>query len=141
MKLKTLLTLAAALVVTSGPAFAQEEDTPLSKEMSAMNRAWRKLKKQAADPAQKESSLALVATMKEKSEAALKFEPAQTKDQPEADKAAYLEKYKEMVTALGRTLDELKEAIEKGDNVQITALFEKVSDEKEKGHEKFAPDE
>ncbi len=142
MKLKTLVTLAAALLVSSGATFAApDEDTPLAKEMSAMNRAWRKLKKQAADPAQKDSSLELIKTMKEHCEAAMKFEPAKTKDQPAAEKPAYLEKYKEMTTNLAKVYDEIKDAIEKGENDKIAALIEKVGDMKEKGHEKFAPDE
>lgn len=140
MKLKTLLTTIVALAVGATAAFA-EDDTPLSKEMSAMNKALRTLKRQAADPAKKADNLALVATMKEKVAASLKYEPAKTKDQPAGDKPAYLEKFKKQMTDLDKAIDELKAAIESGNADAAQKVFEKLGDIKEKGHKDFGADE
>ena len=139
MKLKPLLTFVATLAVGANFATA-EEDTPLSKEMSAMNKSLRTLKRQVADPAKKADNVALVDEMKKRVEAATKFEPAKTKDQPAADKSKYLEEYKKQLGDLGKLIDELKAAVDKGDAPGAQAIFDKLADSKEKGHQKFAPE-
>ena len=140
MKLKTLLTSVIALAIGASVSIAAD-DTPLSKEMSAMNKALRTLKRQAADASKKADNLALIATMKEKCAAGLKFEPAKTKDQPAGDKAAYLEKYKKQMADLDKAIDELKAAVEAGNADAATKVFEKLADIKEKGHKDFGADE
>ena len=64
MTFKALLALAAALTLGFTTAIAKDEDTPLTKEMTAMNKSLRMLKRQVADPAKKQDNLALVAKMK-----------------------------------------------------------------------------
>lgn len=140
MKMKSLLAIVSAFAVAASLAVA-EEDTPLSKEMSAMNKALRTLKKSANDPSEKAANLAAIDKMKANVAAAAKLEPAKTKDQPAAERAAYLEKYKKQMADLEKGFDELKAAIEKGDEATIQGAFEKLSDLKEKGHKDFAPDE
>jgi hypothetical protein len=139
MKLKSLLAFGSALAIAASLAVA--DDTPLSKEMSAMNKALRQLKKTASDPAQKAANIAAVEKMKANTVASAKLEPEKTKDQPAAEKAAYLEKYKKQIADLEKAFDELKAAIDKGDQTAIQASFEKLSELKEKGHKDFAPDE
>ena len=141
MKLKQLLTAVLALAIGATTALAKDEDTPLSKEMTAMNKALRTLKRQAADASKKADNLALVATIKSKVAAALKFEPAKTKDQPAAEKPAYLEKFKKQMGDLDKAVDELKVAIESGNADAATKIFEKLGDIKEKGHKDFGADE
>lgn len=140
MKMKSLLAFVSAFAVAATLAVA-DEDTPLSKEMSAMNKALRTLKKSATDPAQKAANVAAIEKMKAAVAASAKLEPAKTKDQPAAEKAAYLEKYKKQMGDLEKAFDELKAAVEKGDETTIMAAFEKLSELKEKGHKDFAPDE
>ena len=79
--------------------------------------------------------------MKANVAAGLKYEPAKTKDQPAAEKTAYLDKFKQQMSDLDKSLDELKASIDKGDKEAITKLFEKLGEIKEKGHKDFAPDE
>jgi len=138
--MKSLLAFVSAFALAASLAVA-EEDTPLSKEMSAMNKALRALKKTAQDPAQKAANLAAVDKMKANVAAGLKYEPAKTKDQPAAEKTAYLDKFKQQMADLDKSLDELKASIDKGDKEAITKLFEKLGEIKEKGHKDFAPDE
>lgn len=142
MKLKTLLALCAALALGAIGARAEDKpETPLSKQMAEMNKTLRTLKRQLADPAKKADNIAAVDKMKGNVDAALKLEPAKTKDQPPADKAAYLASYKEQLNEMKKTFDELKAALTKGDADATTKALEKLSESKEKGHKDFAPDE
>ena len=82
MKLKSLLTLAATLAIGLSAGFAKEDDTPLMKEMKAMNKSLRTLKRQVADATKKDENVALIAGIKKNLDASIKLEPAQTKDIP-----------------------------------------------------------
>lgn len=141
MIFKTLLTLTAALALGLHTVAAKDEDTPLAKEMTGMNKSLRMLKRQVADPAKKADNLTLVAKIKGHVDAALKLEPAKTKDVPAADKPAYLEKFKQELTELKKTYDDLETAL-KGDKPDdAKKIFEKLSEQKEKGHKDFGVDE
>ncbi|MDB6174882.1 MAG: hypothetical protein JWL59_4193 [Chthoniobacteraceae bacterium] len=141
MKFKTLLTLAATLALGFNVATAADDDTPLGTEMKAMNKSLRTLKKQLADASKKDENVALVEKMKKDLAASKKHEPAKTKDIPAADKAAYLAKYQEQMDALGKSYDELEVAV-KADKVDdAKKVLEKLSDQKEKGHKDFNPDD
>ena len=141
MKLKSLLTLAFTMAFGFNVAFAAEEDTPLAKEMKTVNKSQRTLKRQVADASKKAENLELVATMKKGVAACLKLEPMKTKDVPAGEKAAYLQKYKAQMGDLGKTFDELDAAVQAGKVDDAKKSFEKLSEEKEKGHKDFAPAE
>jgi cytochrome c556 len=141
MKLKSLLTLALTLAIGCTAALAADEPTPLEKEMKAMNKSLRTLKKQATDATKKDENLTLIDGIKKNIEASLKLEPAKTKDVPAAEKAAYLDKYKAQITELGKTYDELAAAIKADKADDVKKALDKLTDEKEKGHKDFAPDE
>ncbi len=141
MKIKLLSTLILTLALGCFAAIAEDEPTPLEKEMKTMNKSLRTLKKQAEDPAKKDDNLALLATIKKSLEAAAKLEPAKTKEVPAAEKAAYLDKYKAQMTDLSKTFDELEAAIKAGKAEDAKKALAKLSDQKEQGHKDFAPDE
>ena len=141
MKLKTLLTLLTTAALSMNVAFAAADDTPLAKEMKNVNKSLRTLKRQVADASKKDENLALVATIKKSIDAALKLEPAKTKDVPAAEKAAYVDKYKQQMSALGKSFDEIEEAIKADKTDDAKKLFEKLSEQKEKGHKDFGVDE
>ena len=128
MKIKLLSTLLLTLALGCFAAFAENEPTPLEKEMKTMNKSLRTLKKQAEDAAKKDENLALIATIKKSVEASAKLEPAETKKVPAAEKAAYLDKYKAQMTDLAKTYDELEAAIKDGKA--------KVGDGKDVAHKK-----
>ena len=140
MKLKALLTLALTLAIGSTFTFA-EEDTALTKEMKVVNKNLRTLKRQVDDAAKKDENLALIDTAKKAIAASAKLDPAHTKDVPAGEKAAYLEKYKAQIADLGKSFDELEAAVKAGKVDDAKKLFEKLSEQKEKGHKDFAPDE
>ena len=140
MKLKSLLTLALTLAIGSSVAFT-EEDTPLLKEMKVVNKNLRTLKRQVEDASKKDENLGLIAASKKAIENSIKLEPAKTKDVPAAEKAAYLDKYKAQMVDLGKSFDELETAVKAGKVDDAKKVFEKLSEQKEKGHKDFAPEE
>jgi hypothetical protein len=141
MKLKSLPILALTLAFGLNVAFSADDDTPLAKEMKTVNKSLRTIKRQIDDPAKKDENLGLIATIKKSLVVEKTLEPAKTKDVPAAEKQAYLDKYKAQMTDLAKTFDELEAAIKADKADDAKKLFEKLADQKEKGHKDFAPDE
>lgn len=128
----------SALLLTAALAFnfsAMADDTPLSKEMSAMNKALRTLKRQIADPTKKEDNLKLLEGIKKNTTNSHDLDPAKTKDQ--SDKVAYTNKYKEQIIELGKAFGELEAAIRVDKQDDAKKALEKISELKEKGHKDF----
>ncbi len=128
-----------AIVLTLGLS-SYAEDTPMEKEMSAMNKAYKALKKSVEDPAQKAENLKLIADIKKTTEASSKMEPKTTADQPAAGKAAYLEKYKAQMAAFAKEVSTLEAAVTAGNTADAKASFDKLNELKKKGHEDFKKD-
>lgn len=139
MKLKSLLTFALTLALSGSFVFA-EEDTQLAKEMKTINKNLRTLKRRVEDASKKDENLGLIAASKKAIEASIKLEPAKTKDVPAADKAAYLEKYKAQMTEMNKSFEALETAVKEGKVDDAKKVFEKLGEEKEKGHKDFAPE-
>ena len=135
MKLKHLLYLlvACAFVV---PAIS-EEDTPLSKEMDKLNKAIKFVKRNLADAAKKDATLEKLADAKGACGAAVKFEPAKTKEIPEADRAKFVSDFKAGMEEVGKKLDALKAAVETGKTDEARAILDKLDSGKKEGHKKF----
>jgi len=140
MKLKSLLTLALTFALGASVSFA-EEDTQLTKEMKIVNKNLRTLKRQVEDASKKDENLALIDASKKSIDASLKLEPMKTKDVPAAEKAAYLDKYKAQMNDLAKSFAELETAVKAGKADDAKKVFEKLSEQKEKGHKDFAPEE
>ena len=141
MKLKTLLTTLVALAIGLHATVRAEDDTPLAKNMSGMNKALRTLKRQIADASKKDENIAMVEKIKASIAEASKLEPKKTKDIPAAEKAAYIEKYKKQMADLGKTFDDIETALKAGKADDAKALFDKLGEQKEKGHKDFGADD
>lgn len=128
-----------ALVLTLG-ATAFGEDTPMEKEMGAMNKAYKALKKTIEDASQKEANLKLIAEIKKTAETSTKMDPKTAADQPAANKAAYLEKYRAQMAAFSKEVAALEAAVTAGNTAAAKASFDKLNDLKKKGHEDFKKD-
>jgi hypothetical protein len=128
-----------ALVLTLG-ATAFGDETPMEKEMSAMNKAYKALKKSLTDPASKDANLKLIAEIKKTAESSSKMEPKTAADQPAAGKAAFLEKYKAQMAAFSKEVAALEAAVTAGNTAAAEAAFAKLNDLKKKGHEDFKKD-
>lgn len=142
MKLKSLLTLAAIFAVGFNIAIAaDDDDTPLAKQMKIVNKSIRTMKRQIDDASKKDDNLALIATAKKSLAECLKMEPAKTKDVAAGEKAAYLDKYQAEMKEVAKTFDDLEAAVTAGKTDDAKKIFEKLADEKEKGHKDFNPDD
>jgi Cytochrome b562 len=141
MDVKFFLIFAAGFSLLLSTVPAAEEDTPLSKEMTAMNKSVRLLKRQLADPAKKADNLALLEKIKKNLDAAHKLEPAKTKDVPAGEKPAYVEKFKQEIIELGKAMGELEAAIKVDKPDEAKKALDKIAELKEKGHKDFGVDE
>lgn len=139
MKFKHLLTLLAACALIV-PAYA-EEDTPMTKEMEKLSKALKAVNRNLADASQKDANIAKIADAKAACAAAVKYEPATTKDVPAAEKAKYLADFKASMEEVGKNLDALKAAIEGGKMDDAKALMDKLNGQKKDGHKKFKSDD
>lgn len=138
MKSRLLLAaLSLALLVSPLARAAGDDDTQLGKEMSAMNRAFRQLKKQAGDAAQNASSLELLDKIKKASEASIDLIPEKAAGLPEADRPAFVEKYKKEMKEFVAALDKLEAAFKAGDNETATKLVAELNALQKSGHKEF----
>jgi cytochrome c556 len=138
MKLRLLLaTLLIGFTVSPLVHAAGDDDTQLGKEMSAMNKAFRQLKKQVADATQNASSLELVAHLKKGAEASVDLIPEKAAGLPEADKAAFVEKYKKEMKEFVAALDKLEAAFKAGDNEAAGKLLTELNAMQKAGHKEF----
>lgn len=142
MKRTSLLTALLALVVLAlpvTPAVAQppEPETELGNKMDELNRAFRQLKKQVADPAANASSLELVAKIIKASDASAAFDPAKTADLPEADRAKFVAAYKAKMKVFGEKLAKLEAALKAGKNDEAAAVVDELGAFQKESHKEF----
>lgn len=126
------------LVLALG-ATAFGEDTPMEKEMSAMNKAYKALKKSIEDPAQKAENLKQIEIIKKTTEASTKLDPKTAADKG-AGKAAFVEKFKAQMADFAKEVAKLEAAVNAGNAAEAKATFDKLNDLKKKGHEEFKKD-
>lgn len=134
-----LAALAMGLVAAAAPSLRadREPETPLGEQMDVISKSFRALRKQIADPAQNENSLTLVAKLHDAAVEALKFEPAKTKDLPEAERAKFVENYRAGMKQFIATADQLSAALKAGKNDQAKELLGKLNSEQKEGHKEF----
>jgi soluble cytochrome b562 len=139
--MKSKLLLSTLLVLSlGGAAFAADKDeTPLSKEMTQMNKSLRTVKRQLADASKKSENIELIEKVKKNLDEAKKLEPKNTGKQ--SDKAAYTTKYKDEMGTLAKTVDELESAIKADKADEAKKALDKIYQIKEKGHKDFGVDE
>ncbi len=141
--LTLLLVLPTASVLRAQQKHEHKEpETELGQNMEKLNGAWRKLRKQVADPASNASSLELTATIKAGMEKALTFTPVRAQDVPEADRAKYVESYRTKLKEFIGLVDELEAKLKAGDNAAADALVQKMGSTQREDHKEFRrPDE
>ena len=142
-----LLCLALALVLSlpAAPALrAQEparkppaEETELGKVMEKLNGAWRKLRRQAADPASNAASLELVAVIKAGAEKALAFSPARVEDVPAAGREKFVQDYQRGMKDFLLQVGKLEAAFQAGDNAAAQELVRQIGDLQKEAHKAF----
>ena len=115
----------------------KEPDTELGKTMDGFNGAWRKLRKQVADPASNASSLELAATIKAGLEKALTLQPARAQDVPAADREKFIQSYQARLKEFIALLPKLEAALKADDNATAQALVQKMAAAQREDHKEF----
>jgi hypothetical protein len=116
-----------------------EETTPMGEEMSAMNKAWRTIKKNAADANQNEATLKLLDDMIKAAVTATDMDPVLADEQPEADRQAFIDAFRKAMKATLADLESLRAVLVSGENDKAAALIKKIDDQKKQGHKEFKP--
>ena len=132
----------AAAAPAAAPAVApaaggEEKETELEGKMHTMGKAFRKLKKQVADPTQNAASLELVATMQAAVTESAGLTPAKTEDIPDADKAKFIADYKAGLDDMQNLLSKLKDALAAGKNDDAVKIVAEIGDQQKKSHKEF----
>ena len=115
----------------------EEKKTELESRMDKVGKAFRKLRKQVADPAQNASSLELVAAMIDGAKDAATFTPAKAADLPEDQRAAFVGRFKDGIKDLQDRLAKLQAALQAGNNADAAAMVNDLVDAMKKAHKEF----
>jgi len=136
MKLRLFLT-SLLIALFASPFVHAAEDTPLEKEMSDLNKAFRQLKKQAADSTLGQASLPLVAQMEKAATASIALVPEKAADLPEGSQAAFIAGYKEKMQAMVATLTKLETALKAGNTADAAKLVAELGAMQRAGHKEY----
>lgn len=138
-----LLGIAIAIPVTqaeeAAPAAsaAKKAKTDLEKAMSTIGRANRQLKKQIKDASKNESSLELVAKLREGAEASLKLIPAKAQDLPADERDAFTSKYKASMKDFLAGVSKLEADLKANDNAAADADLKNLNSQEKDGHKAY----
>lgn len=119
------------------PKPAKAEETELANAMSTLNGAWRKLRRQAADPASNASSLELVATIKIAATKSATLAPDLARDQPEAERAKFIAAYQKQMKDFVAALAKLEAAFTAGDNAAAGEVIKTLGNLQREGHKEY----
>lgn len=116
-----------------------EEKTPMGEEMSAMNKAWRTIKKNAGDASRNEETLKLLDEMIQAAVTATDMDPVLADEQPEGKRQAFVDAYRKGMKATVADLESLRAVLAAGENDKAARLIKELDDQKKKGHKEFKP--
>ena len=119
------------------PAAGEEKHTELGDRMEKLNGAYRRLKRQIADPAKNESSLALIATIKAQTEASLAYKPEFTAEQPPADQAKFVERYQAEMKKMIELVGKLETSVKAGKNDEAAKAIAELDAQQKSSHKEF----
>jgi soluble cytochrome b562 len=114
-----------------------DKKTDLEMRMDRMNKAFRKLRKQVADPAQNASSLELVATMQTAATESLDLTPAKAADLPADQQAKFVDDYKAGIKGMLDEFTKLSAALTAGKNDDAAKIVAEIFDLEKKDHKEF----
>ena len=129
--------IASAFLVLSPATRAAEEETPLAKEMNAMDDNLKALKKIIANAAENKKSLELLDKVQASVVASKSMTPAEVKNIPEAERAQWVADYRKEMAVLLEHLCKMEVAIIDGKNADAETLFKGLKKIEDDGHEKF----
>jgi hypothetical protein len=112
-------------------------DTDIEKAMEKMAGVYRKLRRQAADPAQNAASLKLVGTIKAGATKAWKYTPLKAADLPGPERAAFVENLREKRDEFLVTAGRLEDALKAGNNEEAVRLVAELGKIQKANHQEF----
>jgi len=131
---------APAVVPAPAGAPAEEKKTDLELRMDKIGKAFRKLRKQVADPTQNESSLDLLKTMQDAAKEAVTFTPEKAADLHADQRAKFTDDFKAGIQDLQGRFAKLQAALEAGKNDDAQAIVKDLVDFEKKEHKEFKKD-
>jgi Cytochrome b562 len=118
----------------------ENKESPLHDQMEAINRSFRQLNRQYADPAEKASSLELVAVMQKHVETAKTLTPPKAGKMSGDEQTKYVAKFHAHLDELSKELATLKDAIA-SDKADITETeIGKIKKLKDSSHKDLGVD-
>jgi soluble cytochrome b562 len=129
----------AAPPPSTAPAAAPgiEKKTELEMRMGRIGKAFRKLKKQVADPAQNAASLELLSTMETAAKEAIDLTPAKAEDIPEDQRAKFEADFQGGIRNLQDMFTKLRDALAAGKNDDAAKLVDDIGAFEKKEHKEF----
>jgi soluble cytochrome b562 len=125
---------------TAAPGVAPADDdkkTDLEVRMDRMGKAYRKLKRQVADPTQNDASLQLVATMQAALKEAMDLTPAKTADLPADQQAKFVDDFKAGIKGMQDEVTKLSDALTAGKNDDAVKIVAEIDALEKKDHKEF----
>ncbi|HYC73075.1 MAG TPA: cytochrome b562 [Opitutaceae bacterium] len=141
----TRFALALLLAPLVAAPFALAQESPPAKKpaseledrMEKINSAWRRLRRQATDPAQNASSLELIATIREASKGTEKLTPARIEEVPEADRAKFMADYQAGMKKFFEQVDALEAALKANNNEEAGKVLAAIAEHQKASHKAF----
>lgn len=119
----------------------EEEHSPLEDQMSAMNKAWRSIRRQVKDPAKNASTLKLIATVKAAAVKSAKMTPMLAEERKGGDKKQFVGDFQKAMKHTIGLIGDLEKAIKAGNNAKAEAIVGKLNDARSDGHDNFKPED
>ena len=139
--MKRLHLLLTVMLIAPAIVFAEPKkdrpDTDIEKAMEKMAGTYRKLRRQVTDPAQNAASLELVVAIKADATEARKYPPLKAADLPEADRAAFVENFREKLDEFLVTAGRLDDALKAGNNEEAAGLVAELGKIQKADHKEF----
>lgn len=118
-------------------ALAEKPESPLHGQMEAINHAFRQITRQYADPAQKTSTIDLVAQMQKHAETARTLTPPKTDKLSGDEQTKYLATFHKDLDALIKEIGALKDAIAADKTDVAKAEIDKIAQLKGASHKEL----
>jgi hypothetical protein len=137
--------VAVALICLSLPrlSLAQEhkQKTELHERMEEMDKAFKQLKRTIRSEAQDKQSLELLSKIEQLAVTCKGMTPSKTKAEPADKQDKFVLAFRKQMTHLLGDFCAMETAILDGDHDKAKEIYEKLADDKEKGHDKFMDDD
>jgi soluble cytochrome b562 len=137
--MKPRLLLPLVIIAVAGSLHAQA-DSALENQMKILARGNRQLSLQVADPAQQQSTITLIESLKKAAFDSKALEPRKTTEIPEAKRAQFLADFRTELDELKDSFDQIEEAVKAGQYDKAKSLLATVNSIKKEGHGKFKTD-